>query len=367
MKKEKNNEIDIKHARICKLLKSNKLDGLLLSRQSNFKWFCCGNLNDVIKNEDISLVYLFVSSTKRYLIATNSDASRVMEEELEGLGFELILYNWYDSTYNDVLKKLDVKNAGADFMCNNLKYMHTEISEIRAMLTEPEIKRYEKMCLEYRSILTDYCKCLKPNQTEKEVAAGLIAECAEKNIRLNVLMVGSDERISLYRHPCATDKKIKKYVLIATVAEREGICANVSRSIHFGSAPAGLLKKQDAVNQVRVIYQSFSVPGNTLGELIEIGKKAYADMGYPGEWQNHLQGGISGYAPLEFMALENSNIIINTNNVLSWNPTVRGAKSEDPILITSDGPAQFTIDINWPNKEYSSGTKSFECPLILEL
>ena len=57
----------------------------------------------------------------------------------------------------------------------------------------------------------------------------------------------------------------------------------------------------------------------------------------PDEWQNHLQGGISGYAPLEYLILEASDVIVKENNIMAWNPTVKGAKSEDPALITPDG------------------------------
>jgi hypothetical protein len=81
-----------------------------------------------------------------------------------------------------------------------------------------------------------------------------------------------------------------------------------------------------------------------------------------------LQGGISGYSPLEFMASENSKIIVRENNIISWNPTVKGAKSEDPHLITKNGAIQLPMDIRWPVKEYGfNEDRIFKRPLILEL
>jgi Xaa-Pro dipeptidase len=367
MKDSKNKEIHIKHNRIVQLLESSDLDGLLLAKHSSFKWFTCGGTNDVIKNDDTSLLYLFITPTKRYLIATRSDADRVMEEELKDLDFEPVLYDWYNQSFNDVLKDLGIKNAGADIIGEGLKFLGTEISLVRTVLTDYEIDRYKKMCQEYKTILTDYCLGLKPGITEIDAAAGLAYECGKKGIRLPVLMVGSDDRIFAYRHPCATGKKIEKYVLFATVAEREGICANVTRSMYFGKAPDELKEKQDAVNQVEATYQFFSKPGISLGELFEEGKKAYEEAGYPGEWKNHLQGGISGYAPLEFLTLENSGVTVRENNIMGWNPTIQGTKSEDPILITRTKPVQFTIDSRWPYKNYTAGGKRFVRPLIMEL
>lgn len=366
--KNLNEEIEIKHSRVRKLLESRKIDGLLLSRHSSFKWFSCGHKNDVIKSDDTSLVNLLITPRKRFLISTNSDASRVMEEELSGLGFELIVYKWYEQDVFDAIKKIksDIK-LGTDFLTDRGVYLGNEIAEIRTVLTKFELDRYKKMCSEYTGILTEYCRMLKPGQSEIEIAAGLAFDCLRSGIRLPVLMVGSDERIFKYRHPCATQKKVDKYILIATVAEREGICANISRSVYFGRVPDELFSKQDSVNEIQVNYQYHSGPGVTLGELLEVGKESYKKAGFNGEWENHLQGGISGYTPLEFLAVSNSRVKVRENNVMSWNPTVKGAKSEDPVLVTAEEVVQLSIDSRWPGKEYKVGGRKFIIPLIMEL
>ena len=359
-------EIGLKQEKVDKLLEENDLDGMIFSTNANFKWLSCGGVNDVIKNDNTSLVYLFFTKGKRYLIASRSDSSRVMEEELDGLGYDSLLYNWYDEDVLDGIKKTDFKGRlGADIQIADAAVLSDKLASTRAVLTEPELKRYKALCREYTKILTGYCKTLKPGLTEKEIAAGLAFEGNKLGMRFPVLMVGSDERISSYRHPCATFKKVSKYVLFATVIEREGICANVSRSIYFGDPSSDLVQKQDAVNQIISIYQHNSRPGVTLGELFELGKKAYGEVGHGDEWKNHLQGGISGYAPLEFLTIEGSKVKVAENNIMGWNPTIKGAKSEDPIHITKDGPVQYTIDDDWPSKEYKVDGKGYIRPLIM--
>jgi Xaa-Pro aminopeptidase len=362
-----NSEIAIKHERVSKLLERKRIEGLLMAKSSNFKWFSCGGSNDVIKNNDSSLVYLFVTGNKRYLIATGSDGYRIMEEELKGLDFELVLYDWYNETFYDALKKIGVKKVGADFDTESVLFLEEEIAKIRTELTGSEIERYKVMCREYTNIFTDYCLTIKPGLTEIEVAAGLSYQCARKGINFAVLMVGSDGRLFSYRHPCATNKKIDKYVFIATVAERNGLCVNFTRSIYFGKTPDELLKKQDAVNQVESEIQYNARPGITLGKLFEKLKDAYKSAGFPGEWKNHLQGGILGYLPLEFLIIENSDIVLKENNIMGLNPTIQGTKSEDPILVTGSGPIQFSIDDRWPFKEYDIKGESFIRPLIMEI
>ena len=361
-------ELQIKHTRIKKLLDEKGLDGMVFTTNSSFKWLSCGGVNDVIKNDNASLVYFFLTPDKKYFIASRSDMFRVTDEELGGLGYESALYNWYNESVFDAIKRLgNFKKIGSDFVSDQTVFMPGEISTLRAELTEYELGRYKKTCEEYTALLTDYCRSIKPGMTEIEIANGLLCAGVKRHIRFPVLMVGSDERISLYRHPAATNKKVKNYVLFATVVEREGICANVSRSVYFGAVPEELKNKQDAVNAIEAAYQSYSMPGITLGELFEKGKRAYNEAGHKGEWENHIQGGISGYSPLEFIVMENSAVMVKENNIMGWNPTIKGAKSEDPIHITKNGPLQYTIDARWPSKEYSAGKGKFVRPLIMEI
>ncbi len=361
-------ELQIKHDKIKKLLNEKNLDGVIFTTHSSFKWLSCGRANDVLKNENASLVYFFITPDKKYFIASRSDSFRVMAEELDGLEYEAVLYNWYNESVFDAVKRLgNYKNIGSDFVSDSTVFIPNEIASIRAELTEFEIGRYKKTCAEYTALLTDYCLSIKPGMTEIEIANGLLYAGANSHIRFAALMVGSDERISLYRHPTATNKKVKNYVLFATVVEREGVCANVSRSVYFGTVPEVLKTKQDTVNIIEATYQSYSTPGVTLGEIFENGKKAYKETGYAGEWENHLQGGISGYSPLEFLAFENSSVKIKENNIVVWNPTIKGAKSEDPVHITKNGPLQYTIDSRWPSKDYTIRQKKFIRPVILEI
>lgn len=368
VKEDKKTEIEVKQEKVRRIIEENGVDGIVFSTNSNFKWLSCGGASDVIKNADTSLVYLFFTGSDRYLIASRSDVSRVMEEELKGLGFKDVIYDWYSQSFFDGLEKIGFKGKlGSDTYFPEAKDLSGDIAASRCLLTSPEIERYKIMCKQYSEMFTRYCRSLRPGLSEREIAAGLCYEGNKLGMRFPVLMVGSDERISAYRHPTATDKKVNDYVLFATVVEREGVCANVTRSIYFGSMDKQLAEKQEAVNTVEATYQHSSRPGITLGELFEIGKKAYKDTGYDGEWQNHLQGGISGYAPLEFLTVAGSDVKVKKDHIMGWNPTIKGAKSEDPIHITEDGPVQYTIDKNWPSKEYPVGGKDYIRPLIMEI
>ncbi|MCL6087230.1 MAG: aminopeptidase P family protein [Actinobacteria bacterium] len=361
-------EIEIKQSGVKNFLEENNFEGIILSRQSNFLWFSGGRRNDVIKNEDVSLVYLFITKDKRYLIATNSDADRVMKEELEGYGFELVKFSWFNQNVFDAIKKIGIKGKiAADFYEPGLYFAEGDLAYIRKNMTSFEVERYKKFCSDYAKTITNYCLGLRKKLTEIELAAGLNYECYKRGIRMPVLMIGSDERIFSFKHPCSTNKKIDKYVLIATVGEREGICANVTRCVYFGKIPAELMERHHAVNYVINKFYANAIPGKTTKELFEIGKEAYKEVGYDGEWESHIQGGISGYKPLEFEVNAVTDIKISNNNIMAFNPTIKGTKSEDPILTKNNSSEITVFDKRWPFEEIEVDGKKFKRPLIMEL
>jgi len=361
-------ELQIKEERIRDLLERNNYAGIILSTLTNFLWLTGGRRNQIIKNADISLVHLLITKNKKYLLSTRSDADRIMDEELSDLGFELVLYDWYRQSFVDALNKIGISGViGCDFHDEKFPNIEEDLKRMRVLLTDFEVRRVKELCKDYSELLTDFCLNLKPGIKEKDLAADLHYKCVKKKILPFVLMVGSDERVFKYRHPVATDKDIKEYVLIATAVERDGINVSVSRSVYFGKVPEELKKKQKAVNIIEATYYSHSLPGTSLKELFDIGKATYSKLGYPDEWKNHTQGGIVGYTPREFLVTQDSEIEIGINNLLGWNPTIRGVKAEDFILVKKDGIEQLSIDLRWPNEEILINGKVFLKPKILEI
>ena len=361
-------EIEIKRNKLKRLIIKKNLFGILLSTHTNFLWFTGGRRNDVLKNDNVSLVYLFITENKKYLISSISDSDRVMNEELNDLGFELIKYDWYNQSPFDVIKNLSPNaRIGADFYAPDTENIEDELAKLRIDLTEYEIDKVKNLSRDYSTLLTDFCFNLKPNTSEKKIASDLICNCLNKDIRLPVVLVGSDERIFKYRHPVATDKCIKNYVLIATVAEKNGINITITRSVHFGKAPKDITAKQEAVNYIEAVYCHNSKPGTNLKEIFQIGKKAYKEVGFADEWKNHTQGGIIAYKPREMIATESYDLELKSNYMVSWNPTVPGVKAEDTALIKRNGIEQLSIDERWPYSEIMIEDEKFKTPKILEL
>ncbi|MBM3709126.1 MAG: M24 family metallopeptidase [Actinobacteria bacterium] len=314
------------------------------------------------------MVYLLINKDNKYLISWASDKKRIMEEELDGLGFELLTYEWYNQSFFDALDKLNLKgDIGADFSADRLTNIEHELSVLRTKLTENEVKKAILLCEQYSRLLTDFCIYLKPHQTEKEVAENFNYCCSNNKINLPVLMIGSDDRIFSYRHLVATDKKIDRYMLLATVAQRDGINASVTRSVYFGKTPQNIVKRQNAVNYMEAFYWYHSKPGVNLKDIFNLGKDMYKKLGYKDEYKNHIQGGLVAYTSREILADDICDCFLEENNLLGWNPTVSGAKAEDMVLVAINGIRQLSIDERWPYEDIKIENNKYQKPLILEI
>jgi len=148
---------------------------------------------------------------------------------------------------------------------------------------------------------------------------------------------------------------------------QRGLVCSVSRMVHFGKIPAALERKIRAAAQVNAALIAQSRPGATIGELLEIGQAAYAQAGFPGEWQHHHQGGVTGYEPREYLATPGGTDVLTLGQAVVWNPTVQGAKMEDTLLIGEKENEILTRTPLWPVERVEvPGFPPVPCALVLE-
>ena len=188
-----------------------------------------------------------------------------------------------------------------------------------------------------------------------------------KNINPHLILIGSDERISAYRHPIPKDKKIRKYVMVVVCAERDGLIVNMTRFVHFGLLPQELKEKLWAVVKVDASFILNTKIGVKIANIFQDAIGTYEEVGYSGEWKLHHQGGAAGYETRDYIAAPNSLQIVHPNQAFAWNPSIRGVKSEDTILVTEKGYEIITDDPGWPKIEINYKGKKIARPAILQL
>ena len=153
--------------------------------------------------------------------------------------------------------------------------------------------------------------------------------------------------------------------MVVLCARKWGLIASLTRLVHFGELPSSIRRKHDAVVKVDAAFISRTRPGTKVGEILEYGRKTYAEVGHPEEWKFHHQGGPTGYAGRDYKATPDNENIIQANQAVAWNPSIAGTKSEDTIIALGKKTEILTSVRGWPMIEVEIEGARLERPDIL--
>ena len=174
-------------------------------------------------------------------------------------------------------------------------------------------------------------------EKESEVVGRLCNELWKDRIDPVTLMSAADERISRFRHPIPTEKKVERILMVSVNARKWGLIVSLTRFVHFGKLPRELRERYEANVWIDCTFMAASRPGVSAAEVLRKGIEAYRAKGYPEEWKLHHQGGSIGYTGRDYRAHFQTMDLVQENQAFTWNPSLPGTKSEDTILASSRG------------------------------
>ncbi len=358
-------ESEIKIHRLQALMEELKLDGIFLKRQDDFAWITCGGRNYVGAGDMGNAGVLVKSDGKAFLVTNNIEAPRMADEEnVAALGYQVRDYLWHDNSgeKNILLKLVPSGRIGMDFGSSSIA---DEVKKLRFSLTESEIERYVLIGSDASSCMEEAAFNIIEGQSEYEIASSIMARMEKKGLELVSCMVAGDERISRYRHPLPTSNKIRNLVQIGGNFRRNGLIICMTRYVCFGSLPDGLLKQYRDNQLIDCTYISATRPGcDFIYPLLE-GKKKYEELGYADEFDKHHQGGPIGYAGRDYRVDFNTKGKIAENQAFCWNPSITGTKSEDTVIVTTQGIIPVTRPVLFPTVHLEVGGIAYDRPDIL--
>jgi len=322
------NEKDQRLAGFCR---KHGYDGVLIRRRSNIAWAADGADVHCDRGTPLGVASLLWTPQRKTVLTTNIEDARLAAEEFNG-EWEINAEPWW--TANGRPKG----NFATD-------YPDDTIAELRFSLTPRELEQVKALGHDTADIMSRVMREICPGQTERDVAADMIAGLRRRDIFCPVLLVAADERIALYRHPIPTSKRIEKAALVVLCAQRRGLIVCISRMVHFGPLPADLRRRHDAVCRVDEALQEATRPGVRWCDALAAGIRAYEETGFADEWKKHHQGGPMGYETRDFLVTPSETRVILPNQVIGWNPTITGTKSEDTTLSSGEN---LTAMPNWP-------------------
>lgn len=225
------------------------------------------------------------------------------------------------------------------------------LRDARRVLLPHERDRYQQLCIDTATLLTDVLSTARPEHTERAVAAQLAGAVVGIGADPLVTLVAGEPRIP-HRHPVPTGGVIGHRAMAVICARRHGMIANVSRWIRFGDPTPEEHDAERRILDVEAAAFAATRPGRSLGDVLADIASAYSTAGFDThEWQRHHQGGPTGYLGRDPRATPGGSEIVVAGQAFAWNPTGPGAKVEDTVVIDDDGVHVLSVDPRWPTVE----------------
>ena len=335
--------------RLDTYLAAEDLDAVWFARPANFAWLTGGD-NVVDREAGTGVAAAGYDGDEVRVVTDTIEAPRLAEEELPD-GTPIESFPWYESTLPDAVAERSSTPAAADFEVPGMEAL--DPARLRVPLTDIDVERYRALGADTAAAVEAVGHEVDSGTTEREAAARLREALFERGVDSPVALVASAERAQAYRHFPPKDVELGDYGILTVTGVRDGLHASVTRTVAF-DPPEWLVERHEAAMSVEaaVIAATNRLAGEgTAADLFEVIQDAYADAGYPGEWEEHHQGGLTGFAGREWKATPTASEPVATPAGYAWNPTVQGAKSEDTVLV-DDGVEVLTATGEWPTREF---------------
>ncbi len=302
---------------------ANQLDGIVIRRRSNAAWITDGCDFRIDGSSSLGIATLLWTPAAKVVYADNIEAPRLRAEELSD-EWELRESNWWEP-----LPHFPEGRYTHDFPDDPLY-------ELRNPLTRAETARVRELGADAAATLERVLREFPAGWSELDVAGRITGQLRRLNIFAPVVLVAADERLTRYRHPIPTERRAERVLMAAICAERHGLIVSATRIVHFGPLPADLRRRHDAVCAVDRALHLATKPGARWCDVLAEGQRVYAETGFADEWRRHHQGGPMGYECRDFKATPSETRAVLANQLVGWNPTIAGTKSEDTILSSGE-------------------------------
>lgn len=321
-------------------MREKKIPAVVIRKQPNFSWITGGGRGFIGLASENACGNLVITPEKAVLVTNNIESGRLIGEELPEAVFTYEALPWQeDSTIPSVIQKICPDGFREDGELNDF------FVQERTCLCVEEIQRFRQLGREVDRCLWEVARHSSVRISEFEMAGRLSDALWSHGIEPITLLVAADNRSQRVRHYVPTAARAQNGFIFSVCARRGGLVASATRIVAFQKDFA-----QDYERLLEVEYTAISetMPGIPVNRIFEKITEAYERVGLSDEWKRHHQGGLTGYLPREIRADSRCEHKVRTGEVYAWNPSCRGAKCEDSVLITDGQPEILTTGGGWP-------------------
>jgi Xaa-Pro aminopeptidase len=349
-------DIEQKHQWIREFLDATDQDAVVLGRADSVAWFTSGGDLGQDFSSEYSSILLFINRNSRAVISDNVQSSRVFEEELGGLGFQLKERPWFDEPFRLIAELCHSKRVASDLGSTGCMYWKREgdpLRNLRQRLTSLERQRLRELGRTLTLAVEATCRNFDRGEREADVAGHLSHRLLREGVVPVDLRIASDDRLARYRQPTFKAAPILTRATVAVTGRRFGLCASVTRTVSFDEVDAEFFRNHNLAAMVDATCIFFSRPGETIADVFRRAKRIYEKFNAPHEWTLDYQGALIGYSPREALLTPECSLVIQPNMAFCWNPSVGSARCEDTVVVDTRGYEVVTAAQNWPQLEVS--------------
>lgn len=360
-----NAELEAKHRKLVDWLRAQHAAGVLIRRNENVAWVTGGAVElRVLTPSETGVASLLVTAEgKRYYLTTENEAPRLHDEEFGALDFEPVLFPWYADETPEAAAKLAGGPLVSDTPFPGMAVAN--LYPLRESLAETEIARYRWLGSQTAAATVESLQQLTPGLSEYDLEAITAANLLKRGILPSVYLYAVDDRILKYKHAVARGNRLKRYAMLNLCSRKWGLVISITRFVHFGAVPAELASRFKSAAQVNAALLDATRVGATSAGLFRAAKNAYAAEGFPGEECYHHLGGPTGYGEREWIATPNGAQVVVNNQAFAWNPSIRGGKTEDTVLLRDGEIEWLAATPELPVIEASANGKPYPAAGIL--
>ena len=361
-------EVAAKVVQVRALLADLGAPAAVLTSSGTVAWLTAGLTNRIEAGSTASAMWLVITPRDALGLTSNVERSRIeAEHDLPERGLRLEEVEWFAGDEGFVRAACECAGAPAAALASDGHEAFgidadDALAGLRLALLPAERERLAALALIAAGALEHTLLAWLPGDRDFDLQARAAAQLEQAGAFGACLIVGGDDRVERFRHPLAMGAPVTRLVMAVVVAERGGLHAAATRMACSGGLPDSVRAAWRAAGTVEARMLAASRVGKTYGDVLGACDEAYAEVGHPGAWREHYQGGPIAYRQREFEIVPSQRDSvwydrrIEAGHAVAWNPSVAGGgKVEDTFLIEDDGLRCLTDSGAWPQAVAADG------------
>lgn len=343
-------DIERKQKQVGDFVTARGLDGLLVTRPSNFAWFTSGGDSTRGTCNDVTAA-LFLNKDARVVLARKADSAQIFDREVPRLGFQLKERGWQEPRHILLADLCRGRQIGCDQAFENCEDVSLALNAMRLPLSKYEIQKLRELGAIVAYAVEQTVRTCHPGDTESEIAGQVAHRLFRHDVQPVRLQVMADGYGQTYRHWTHGQRTLQRYGTVAAIGRRHGLHIGVSRSLSFGEPPQAVRDSHLASLLVQATGMFFSQAERDITSSWQRVQRIYEKFGHAEEWHLADQGCVLGYEICETPIVPRNGFRFAPGMPVMWHPSIGSAFTMDTILVKDEGFELLTPMTNWPQIE----------------